>query len=112
MVLPAAELAAEIQATRVARMRKEANPAVAAEHRAVPQIRAIPQESVQREVILTNERLDAIVPVPILAKIKNFRDGYRKTTRFSVKMLSVCCISSSYPLDANASRGRARIFYA
>jgi hypothetical protein len=112
MVLSAAEGAAEIQATRVARMRKESNPAVAAAHRAVPQIRAIPQDGIQRDLILTNERLGAIVLLPILAKSKNFRDGYSKITKFSVKMLIVCCISSSYPLDANASRGRARIFYA
>ena len=112
MVLPAAELAAEIQPARVAGMRKEANPAVAAAHRTVLQIRTIPQHGVQRDLILTNERLGAIVLVPILAKSKNFRDSYRKIIRFSVKMLIVWCISSSYPLDDNTSRGRARIFYA
>lgn len=112
VVLPAAKGAAEIPAARVAGMCKEANPAVAAPHRAVPQVRTVPQDSVQREVILTNERLGAIVLVPILAKSKNFRDGYGKITRFSVKMLIGCSISSSYSLDANASRGRAGIFCA
>jgi hypothetical protein len=112
MVLAAAELAAEIQPARVAGMRKEANSAVAAAHRAVLQIRTLPQRGIQRDLILTNERLGAIVLVPILAKSKNFRDGYRKIIRFSVKMSIVWCISSSYPLDANASRGRAGIFYA
>lgn len=112
MVLAAAELAAEIQPARVARMRKEADPAVAAAHRAVLQIRSVPQRGIQRDLILTNERLGAIVLVPILAKSENFRDGYRKIIRFSVKMSIVWCISSSYPLDANASRGRAGIFCA
>jgi hypothetical protein len=99
MVLAAAELAAEIQPARVAGMRKEADPAVAAAHRAVLQIRTLPQRGVQRDLILTNERLGAIVLVPILAKSKNFRDGYRKIIRFSVKMLIGSCISSSYYLD-------------
>ncbi len=112
MVVPAAERAAEIPAARVAGMREEANPAVAAAYRAVPQLRTLPQDGVQGELILTNERLGAVVLVPILAKSKNFRDGYRKRDRLSVKMLIVLCISSSYSLDANASRGRARIFCA
>jgi hypothetical protein len=112
MVLAAAELATEIQPTRVAGMRKEANPAVAAAHRAVLQIRTVPQRGVQRDLILTNERFGAIVLVPILAKSKNFRDDYRKIIRFSVKMLIGSCISSSYYLDAKTSRRRARIFSA
>jgi hypothetical protein len=112
MVLPAAERAAEIPATPVAGMREEANPALAAEYCAVPQCRTLPQDGVQRELILTNERLDAVVLVPILAKSKNFRDSYSKRDKPSVKMLIGFRISSSYSLDANASRGRARIFHA
>jgi hypothetical protein len=112
MVLPASERAAEIRAAPVAGMREEANPAVAAAYRAVPQRRTLPQDGVQGELILTNERLGAVVLVPILAESKNFRDGYRKSDRLSVKMLIVSCMSSSYSLDANASRGRARIFRA
>ena len=112
MVLPTTERAAEIPPLRVAGMREEANGAVAAVHRAVPQLRTLPQNGVQSELILTNERLGAIVLVPILAKSKNFRDGYSKRDRLSVKMLIVLCMSSSYSLDASASRGRARIFRA
>jgi hypothetical protein len=63
-------------------------------------------------LILLNKRTSAVVLVPILAKREEFRDGYHKTERFSVKMPNVMCISSSYSLDANASRGRARIFSA
>ncbi len=112
MVLPAAERAAQIPAAPVAGVREEANPAVAAPYRAVPQLRTPPQDGVQGELILTNERLSAVVLVPILAKSKNFRDGYSKNDRLSVKMLIVSSMSSSYSLDANASRGRARIFHA
>jgi hypothetical protein len=109
MVLPAAERTAEIPATRVAGMREETHPAVAAAHRAVPQLRTVPQDGVQGELILTNERPGAVVLMPILAKNKKFRDGYGKIARFSVTMLIVFGISSSYSLDAIASRGRARI---
>jgi hypothetical protein len=112
IVLPAAERTAEIPTPGIAGMCEEANAAVAAVHRAVPQRRMLPQDGVQGQLILTNERLGAIVLVPILAKSKNFRDGYRKRDRLSVKMLIVSCMSSSYSLDANASRGRARIFRA
>jgi hypothetical protein len=112
MVLSAAELAAQIPAARVAGMREEAYATVATRHRAALQVRTGSQEGIQRDLILTNERLGAIVLVPIFAKSKNFRDGYRKTTRFSVKILIGLGIPSSYPLDANASRGRARFFYA
>ena len=111
MVMPAAAKgAAEILAVSVPGMRQEANPAVAAPHRAVAQLGMIAQHRVQRELILTNKRIGAFVLVPILAKAKNFRDGYGKTSRFSVRILSCCCITSSYSLDANASRSRARFF--
>ena len=74
-VLPATERTAEIPAPRVAGMSEEANCAVAAAHRAVPQLRTVPQDRVQGELILTNERLGAVVLVPILAKSNNVRDG-------------------------------------
>jgi hypothetical protein len=112
MVLAAAEGTAEIKPVRIAGMRKEANPAVAAPRCAALQSRMPPQEDIQRELILTNKRKSAVVLMPILAKRKDFRDGYQKIAKFSVKMLICFCISSSYLLDAKASRGRARIFYA
>ena len=81
-----------------------------APHRAVAQLGTIAQDRAQRELILTNKRLGTFVLVPILAKDENFRDGYRKIARFSVKMLIWFSITSSYSLDAKASRGRARFF--
>jgi hypothetical protein len=110
MVLPAAELAAEILPARVAGMSEKANPAVAAAYRAVLQIRTIAQDGIQRELILTDKPMSAVGLVPILAKSKNFRDSYNKIAKFSVKMLIVLGMSSSYSLDAKTSRGRARIF--
>ena len=56
MVMPTATKgAAEILAASVARMRQEANPAVAAPHRAVLQVSTIAQDRIQRELILTNK---------------------------------------------------------
>lgn len=112
MVLSTTKGTAEIPTTRIAGMRTEANPAVAAAHGAALQISTIPQGRIQRQLILTNKRTGAVVLMPILAKRENFRDGYRKIAKFSVKMLICFCISSSYSLDAKASRCRARIFYA
>jgi hypothetical protein len=111
-VLPAAKGTAEILSARVAGMSEEADPTVAAPHRAALQIITIPQGGVQRELILTKKRTGAVVLVPIVAKSKKFRDGYSKTVRLSVMMLIGLCISSSYSLDAKTSRGRARIFHA
>ena len=111
MVLSATERAAEILSTCIPWMREEANPTVAAVNRTVFQIGTIAQNGIERELILTNKRKDAIVLVPVFAKRKNFPDGYDKIARFSVKMLSGLSISSSYSLEAKASRCRARIFY-
>jgi hypothetical protein len=112
MVLSTTERAAEISSTCIPRMREEANSTVATGNRTVFQIGTIAQDGIERELILTNKRKGAIVLVPIFAKRKNFPDGYDKIARFSVKMLSGLSISSSYSLDAKASRCRARIFYA
>lgn len=112
MVLSTTKRAAEILSTRIPRMREEANSTAATGNRTLFQTRTIAQDGIERELILTNKRTGAIVLVPIFAKRKNFPDGYDKIARFSVKMLIVLSISSSYSLDAKASRCRARIFYA
>ena len=112
MVLSTTERAAEILSTCIPRMCEEANPTVATVNRTLFQIGTIAQDGIERKLILTNKPKGAIVLVPIFAKRKNFPDGYDKIARFSVKMLSGLSISSSYSLDAKASRCRARIFYA
>lgn len=110
IVLAAAERTAEVLSTCIAWMREEANSTVATANRAVFQTGTNAQDGIERELILTNKRKGAVVLVPILAKRENFPDGYDKTARFSVKMLSGLSISSSYTLDAKASRCGARIF--
>ena len=110
MVLSTTKRAAEILSTSIPRMREETNPAMATGNRTVFQIGTITQDGIERELILTNKRKSAIVLMPVLAKRENFGDGYDKNAKFSVKMLIVLSISSSYELDAKASRCRARIF--
>ena len=110
VVFTATKGTAHIATSRIPWMGEEANPAVATTNGAVFQIRTIAQDRIERELILTNKRTGAVILVPILAKRENFGDGYDKRAKFSVKMLIEFCISSSYSLDAKASRCRARIF--
>jgi len=110
VVLAATERAAEILAIHVPWMREKANSTVATVDRTVRQIGTIAQDGIDRQLILTNNRVDAIVLMPIRAKGKEFPGGYDENPRFSVRMLSVLFTPSSYELDANASRSRARFF--
>jgi hypothetical protein len=50
--------------------------------------------------------------VPIREKRENFLQREDKKARLSATMAIVLCTSSSYRLDAKASRGRARFFVA
>ncbi len=68
MVHSAAKRAAQVNTTRVAGMREEANPAVAAMDRTACQTGTIAQDGVERELILPNKRKGAVVLVPIVAK--------------------------------------------
>jgi len=110
MVLAASERTVEIPPIGVPRMAQKANRAVTAVDRAACQTGMIAQDRVQRGLVLTNKRMGAIVLMPIRVKFKNFPGGYDKNAKFSVKMLSVFDTPSSYKLDANASRCRARFF--
>jgi hypothetical protein len=95
MVLPAAERTAEILAAGVTGMREEADAAVATAHRAVLQIRTIPQDGIQRELILTDKRINTLVLVPIFRKIENLLERYEIKARFSVMMWILLCMTSS-----------------
>jgi hypothetical protein len=110
MVLTASERAVEIPSIGVPRMGQEANRAVAAADRTVFQTGMIAQDRIQRGLILTNNRTSAIILMPIRVKCKEFPGGCNKNSRFSFKMLIWFDIPSSYELDANASRSRARFF--
>jgi hypothetical protein len=75
MVPTATELAEKIPPIRIARMRQEANSTVAAVDRTACQTGMIAQHGIQRELILTNKRTDAVVLMPIRAKREEFPDG-------------------------------------
>ena len=110
MALPAAERATQIPPAGVAGMCEKANSAVYAVSNTVAKLGMGLQNRIQRRLILPNKRFGAVVLVPIRAKREKLLDGYGKKARFSVMMLIVLCTPSSYLLDANASRGRARFF--
>lgn len=110
MVPPTAEWTTQIPPTSVAGMREEPNPTVRAVCDAPLKLGMGVQDRVQRGLILLDKRSGAIVLVPIRAKREKPLDGYGKKARLSVTMWIVLCTPSSYPLDANASRGRARFF--
>ena len=95
MVPPAAKWTAEIAAARVAGMSEEAYAAVATPHRAVPQIRTIPQDGIQRELILTDKRISTLVLVPILRKSENPFESYEIKARLSVMIRILLCMTSS-----------------
>jgi hypothetical protein len=111
MMLTASERTVKVPPIRVTRMRQEANAAVAAVDRTACQTAIVAQDRIERDLILTNKRASAIVLVPIRAKRKELPGGYDKNARFSVKMLICSDTPSSYELDANASRARARFFW-
>jgi hypothetical protein len=112
VVRTASERTVEIPPIGVPRMCQEANRAMTAVDRTACQTGMIAQDRIQRSLILTNKRTGTIVLMPIRAKCKEFPGSYDKNARFSVKMLIVLGTPSSYELDANASRCRARFFSA
>ena len=109
VVLPATEGTSQLPPARVAGMRQKANPAVDAVNDALLKMGTGSQNRVQRRLILPDKRFGAIVPVPIRAKRETFLDGDGKKAKFAV-ILVILFTSSSYLIEANASRGRARFF--
>jgi hypothetical protein len=110
VVFAATKRTTQIASMCVPWMRQKANSTVTAADRTTCQTGLIAQDRIQRGLILTNNRKSTIVLMPVRAKGKEFPGGYDKNARFSVKMLIDFCTSSSYELDANASRSRARFF--
>jgi hypothetical protein len=105
MMLTATEGATQLPPSRVAGMPQKPNPTMATERNTATKMRVGPQYRVECHLILLNERLGAVVLMPILAKAENFRECYKKSARFSAMIESLFCMSSSYPIDAKASTG-------
>jgi len=91
-------------------MREKADPAVTAASDTVTQVGIRLQDGVQRGLILPNERISAIVLMPVRAKGENLLERYDKKARLSVTMRDVTFTPSSYRIEAKAPRGRMRFF--
>jgi hypothetical protein len=112
MMGTATKRAAKIPPAGIARMREKANRTVATAHRTVCQVEPIAQGGIDCVLVLTNKRTSAIELVPISPKRKDFGDRDDKNAKFSVRMWRVLCMTSSYKLDAQASRRGTRFFHA
>ena len=110
VVPTAAKRTTQNPAPHVARIGQELNPAVSALLQTRPQSRMGSQNPLQLGPILTDERVGAVILVPIRPKRKNFFQSYDKKARLSVTMPSVLHTPSSYPPDAKAARRRPRFF--
>ena len=110
LMIPTTERTSQIRPACVTGMRKKPNPAGDAETDTPLELRMGSQHRVQRHLILPNQRRSTLLLVPIRPKRKNFLDGNDKKAKFSVIIQIVLFTTSSYPIDAKASRGRARSF--
>jgi hypothetical protein len=108
MVLSATEGTTQVPPACVSRMRKKANPAVRAVRYAPLKLGMGLQDRVQHGLILPDKRPGAIELMPIGAKREKLLDGDGKKARLSTILPIVFHTPSSYPFDANASRGRTR----
>jgi hypothetical protein len=93
-------------------MGQKANLAVSAGNVATLQFGMRLDAGVQRPQILLNQRLGAIVLMPIRPKGEELPDRDNKKAKFSATIPMFLRTPSSYLTEANASRGRARFFCA
>jgi hypothetical protein len=107
----AAKRATQIDPAGIAGMREKPNPAVRTISGASLQFRVRLQNRVQRRLIAEHQRAGRFVLMPIWPERESLLDGDDKKARFSV-IMSILHTTSSYPIDAQASRGRARFFRA
>jgi hypothetical protein len=91
-------------------MREKPDPAVPTVGYTTQKLGMRPQHCVQRRLIVLDKRPGAILLMPIRAKREKPLDGDGKKARLSVIISIVVDTPSSYPIEVNASRGRARFF--
>jgi hypothetical protein len=107
----AAKRATQVDPAGIAGMREKPNPAVRAISHARLQLRVRLQNGVQRRLVAEHQRPGRFRLVPIRPERESLLDSDDKKARFSV-IMSILHTASSYPIDAPASRGRARFFRA
>ena len=110
-MLPAAERAVQIPTSPVPGIGQKEYPAMFASRQAPSKVWLNPYSRPQQEVILQYKLPNRLIVIPALAKFKTLPDFYCKFARFWLIILIVFCISSSYPIEANASIGGAGIFF-
>jgi len=110
MVLPAAEWAAQVPAAFISAVGQKPNSTVRTACDAALKFGMGSQGRVERGLVLPDKRLGAIVLMPIRAKREQSLDRDDKKARLSVIILIELDTPSSYPIDAIASRARARFF--
>jgi len=111
VMLAAAERAAQIPTPSVAGMRQKEDPAMLASSQAPSKVWLSLYSRPQQEVILQYKLPNRIIMIPSLAKFKTLPNLYGKFARFWLTIPICFCISSSYPIEANASTGGAGIFF-
>lgn len=108
---PATKRATQIESAGIAGMREKPNPAVRAMSRARLQLGMRLENGVQGRLVAEDQRPGRFVLVPIRPERESSLDRDDKKARFSV-IMSILHTPRSYPIDAQASRGRARFFSA
>ncbi len=108
---PATERTTQVSPAGVAGVGQEANPTVHAANDASLKFGMGLHGRVYGRLILPDKRLGAIVLMPIRAEGENFLQRDKKNAKLSV-IIWMLCTSSSYLIAANATRGRAKFFYA
>jgi hypothetical protein len=112
----AAKGAAEVFASRIARVGDEEDPAVPAPDKTPPKMRLVPQHSAQDEVVDRDESAHPALAVPVRAVPLGLGEApldlYKKWLRLSLTMLILYFVLlSSYQPATTSSRGGTRAFF-
>ena len=110
MMLSATKRTTQYLAPFVPGIREKADAAVSARNDAPLQFGMGPEDGVQRDQILSNQRPGAVVLVPICPEREELPGGDDKKAKLWVTMEMFSHTPSSYLTEADASRGRARFF--
>lgn len=83
---------------------------MATARKAAPQVRSVPQNGPEDEIVGQDELADRALAVPRPGKLKMSLNFYSKKAKVSPMMLMYVCMPWSYQRISTPSRGRARAF--
>ncbi len=101
---PAAKRTTQVLATGITRMSQEKDPAMPAPGQASSQEGLGSENRSQQHVIFQNQSCHPLPSIPLRRKLEILRDLNCKKPRLSLKVLTYCKTSSSYPTDNLLSR--------